>query len=253
VKSSTIPASGILGASALLTIDARLLEQIFDQTPEIAFFIKDTAGRYKVVNHSLVERNGLKEKHELINRRPVDFVPGELGRIPVDQDAQILRTGRPLINHLELHWRAPNRPVWCLTTKLVMHDSSGQVSGLIGISRDLSQPMATAEIPPGVAKAMQHLEKHFDGPISPSQLSKRSGLAPPRFARLVKRIFGLTPSQLIIKTRVAAAADLLRDTDQSIADIALACGFCDHSAFTRAYHSATGQTPREFRRAHQET
>jgi AraC-like DNA-binding protein len=251
VKSSTIPVSAIPGQSALLSVDARLLEQIFDQTPDIAFFIKDAEGRYKVVNLSLVERNGLKEKHELINRRPRDLVPGELGRIPSDQDAEILRTGRALINHLELHWRAPNRPVWCLTTKLLMHDATGQVSGLVGISRDLSHPVSTAEIPPGVAKAMQHLAKHYDEPISAAQLSKRSGLSAPRFARVVKRIFGLTPSQLITKTRVAAAADLLRDTEQSIAEVALACGFCDHSAFTRAYHSATGQTPREFRRSQQ--
>jgi AraC-like DNA-binding protein len=251
VKSSTIPASAIPGPSALLNVDARLLEQLFDEMPDVAFFIKDTAGRYRVVNHSLVERNGRKEKHELINHRPSDFVPGELGRIPVDQDAEIIRTGRPLINHLELHWRAPNRPVWCLTTKLVMHDVSGQVCGLIGISRDLSQPMSTAEIPPGIAKAMQHLETHYDEPLSAAHLAKRSGLPTPRFARVVKRIFGLTPSQLIAKTRVAAAADLLRDTDQSIAEVALACGFCDHSAFTRAYHSATGQTPRDFRRMHQ--
>ncbi len=132
-----------------------------------------------------------------------------------------------------------------------MHDVSGQVCGLIGISRDLSQPMSTAEIPPGIAKAMQHLETHYDEPLSAAHLAKRSGLPTPRFARVVKRIFGLTPSQLIAKTRVAAAADLLRDTDQSIAEVALACGFCDHSAFTRAYHSATGQTPRDFRRMHQ--
>jgi AraC-like DNA-binding protein len=250
VKSSTIPASAFPNSADLLGVDARLLEQLFDQTPDIAFFIKDAAGRYKVVNHSLVERNGLKEKRELMDRRPSDLVPGDLGRIPTDQDAEILRTGRPLINHLELHWRAPNRPVWCLTTKLVMHDSAGHVSGLIGISRDLSQPVSAAEIPAGVAKAMDHLAKHYDEVISTAQLSKRSGLSAPRFARVVKRIFGITPSQLITKTRIAAAADLLRDTDQSIADIALACGFCDHSAFTRAYHSATGQTPREFRQAH---
>lgn len=252
MKSSTIPASAIPGAAALLSVDARLLEEIFDQTPDIAFFIKDASGRYKVVNHSLVERNGLKQKSELIHRRPSELVPGELGRIPTDQDAEILRTGRPLINHLELHWRAPNRPVWCLTTKLLMHDTSGQVCGLIGISRDLSHPVATTDIPTGVAKAMDYLAKHYDEPISAAHLAKRSGLSAPRFARMAKRIFGLTPSQLITKTRVAAAADLLRDTAQSIAEIALACGFCDHSAFTRAYHSATGQTPREFRRAHRE-
>lgn len=237
-----------LKLDSLLSLDARLLEQIFDQTHDIAFFVKDAEGRYRVVNESLVERTGQRTKRDLIGRRPSELVPGELGRIPSDQDAQVLRSGRPLVNHLELHWRAPNRPVWCLTTKLPIRDPEGRVTGLIGISRDLSHPIPTAEIPVGVAKAVQHLERHYAEPVSPAQLARRSGLAAPRFARLVKRIFGITPSQLIIKTRVAAAAQLLRGTTHSIAEIAIACGFCDHSAFTRAYRSATGQTPTDFRR-----
>jgi len=235
--------------AALRTLDARLLEQIFDQTHDIAFFIKDVEGRYRVVNDSLVERNGLREKRDLIGRRACEVNPGEMGRLPTAQDAEVLRTGRPLVNHLELHWRAPHRPVWCLTTKLPMRDGEGRVTGLIGISRDLSHPIPTTEIPTGVAKAVEHLERHYDDAVSPAQLAQRSGLSAPRFARLVKRIFGITPSQLIIKTRVAAAALLLRDSEQSVAEIALACGFCDHSAFTRAFRSATGQTPTAFRKA----
>ena len=38
------------------SVDMRLLEQLFDHTPDIAFFIKDRAGRYVIVNDSLVER-----------------------------------------------------------------------------------------------------------------------------------------------------------------------------------------------------
>ncbi len=242
----------LLTPNGSLAIGARLLEQIFDQTPDIAFFIKDTAGRYRVVNHSLVERSGLREKRELIGRRPGEIVPGELGRAHGEQDTRVLRSGRPLINHLELHWRAPHRPVWCLTTKLLLHDAGGNVSGLIGISRDLSQPVTATDIPAGLAKAIQLLEQNYASPLRTADLARRSGLSGPRFARLVKRVFSITPSQLITQRRVTAAAELLRDTDKSVAEIAVACGFYDHSAFTRAYRSATGQTPTEFRRWQQE-
>ena len=68
-----------------------------------------------------------------------------------------------------------------------------------------------------------------------------------RFARIIKRIFGITPSQLIAKTRIAAASRLLRETDRTIADIAHECGFTDHSAFTRAFRAVTGVTPTHFR------
>jgi AraC-like DNA-binding protein len=40
---------------------------------------------------------------------------------------------------------------------------------------------------------------------------------------------------------------MLEESDRSVADIALDCGFYDHSAFTRAFRSATGRTPTEFR------
>ncbi len=63
----------------------------------------------------------------------------------------------------------------------------------------------------------------------------------------MKRFFGLTPSQFITKTRIASASRLLRETDQSVAAIALACGFYDHSAFTRTFRAMTGVTPTQFR------
>ncbi len=80
-----------------------------------------------------------------------------------------------------------------------------------------------------------------------SRLAKRSKLSTMRVSRLTKRLFGLTPTQFITKTRIAAASRMLCETDQSIADIAHACGFCDHSAFTRAFRSTTGVTPTEYR------
>jgi AraC-like DNA-binding protein len=78
-------------------------------------------------------------------------------------------------------------------------------------------------------------------------LARLAGLPPVRFARLIKRIFRVTPNQLIIQTRLAAAARLLAETERSVADIAYACGFYDHSAMTRAFRSATNQTPSQFR------
>jgi PAS domain S-box-containing protein len=230
-----------------LPADWRTVEALFDHVPDTVFFVKDAAGRYLAVNQSLVARCGLRHKSELIGRRPADVFPGDLGRTPTAQDARVLRTGRPLLNHLELHWYARGKPGWCLTTKLPLRDAAGKIIGLVGISRDLRAPGERDNIPTSLAATLEFLEEKFAGPISPAQLARRAGLSPVRFARLIKRIFRLTPSQLITQTRLAAAAQLLTDTDRSVADIALACGFYDHSAFTRAFRSATGRTPTEFR------
>ncbi|NBV22292.1 MAG: helix-turn-helix domain-containing protein [Proteobacteria bacterium] len=228
-------------------VDVAVLEKLFDQAPDVAFFIKDASGRYVTVNSSLVERHGLRHKSQVIGKRPSDICPGEIGRIPSAQDATVLRTGRPILDHLELHWYAPNKPGWCLTTKLPMRDATGAIVGLIGISRDVRAPIETRDIPVEFAAALGEFEGNVAAPVSPSMLAKRARMAPPRLARLMKRFFGLTPSQFITKTRIAAASRLLRETDQSVAEIALACGFYDHSAFTRAFRAVTGVTPTQFR------
>ncbi len=54
-----------------------MIEQLFDHVPEIVFFVKDHYGRYVSVNHSLVERCGLREKRELLGRHVRDIFPKE--------------------------------------------------------------------------------------------------------------------------------------------------------------------------------
>lgn len=230
-----------------LPVDARLLEELFDQMHDTAFFIKDVQGRYVVVNDSLVERHGMRSKSQVIGRRPCDICPGDFGRIPAEQDAQVLRSGRPIIDRLELQWRAPRQPVWCLTTKLLTRDSHSTITGIIGISKDLRAPLPTRDIPAGIAAALRKLETVYHEQFTPSILARVAQLPAARFARVVKRIYGISPMQLIIKTRIAAGSRLLHETNDSVARIALQCGFSDHSAFTRTFRAITGMTPTEFR------
>jgi PAS domain S-box-containing protein len=242
--------SGLIGWPGIETIsaiDVKLITQLFDQAPDVAFFVKDTEGLYVNVNDSLLSRHGLKNKSDAIGKRPQDICPGDFGQVPTDQDLKILRSGRPLIDHLEMQWHRPNRPVWCLTTKLPILDGNGNTIGIIGFSRDVQVPLESHEIPSGFAASLEHFEQHLNEIVTPSILARRAGISPQRFARLTKRLFGLSPTQLIAKTRIAEASRLLYETQQSISDIALACGFYDHSAFTRAFRSATGVSPSQYR------
>ena len=247
MKLSTTAALRSLVSLTPGSVNMLILEQLFDHTPDTAFFIKDAQGCYLAVNHSLLERHGLHHKSQMLGRRPCDICPGDFGRLPAEQDAYVLRTGRPILERLELQWYLPHKPVWCLTTKLPMHGANAAVTGLIGISKDVRAPIDPQEIPRGVAAALARLETAYAEPLTPPGLAKIAGLSPERFARIIRRIFGVTPIQLIAKTRIAAASHLLRGKDQSISEIALECGFYDHSAFTRAFRALAGVTPTQFR------
>src|SRR5260370_31634038 len=150
-------------------------EQLFDHGPEIAFFLKDAQGRYLVVNQSLVERCGLQEKRELLGRHVREVFPKELAELYAWQDQSVVRTGRPIVEHLELHWYARRRPGWCLTTKLPMRDQAGRIVGVVGISRDLRAPGDSSTIPASLANTLEYLEVHCDDRVSPAALAARAG------------------------------------------------------------------------------
>ena len=221
--------------------------ELFEQLPEVAFFVKDRSGRYTAVNGSLLRRTGLKERADLLGKTVSEVFPSDLAARFESQDAEVLRTGRPVRDQLELHWYADRQRGWCLTTKLPLHDAAGAVTGLVGISRDVRPPGETPEVPAAVAEAVAWLQQHFGESLSAATLARQAGMPPGRFARITKRLFGLSPQQMITQTRLQAATALLESSPCSIAETALTCGFADHSAFTRAFKSALGYTPTEHR------
>jgi len=252
VKNGTIKAAVKAGgAGQPWPVGLDSMADLFDHVPDVVFFVKDSAGRYLAVNRALAERCGADERQALIGRKVNDVFPPALAARYAAQDAAVLRSGRPILDRLELHWYERGREGWCLTTKLPMRNAQGKIVGLIGISRDLRAPGERDHIPAGLVGALEHLEENYAEAVTPAILAGKAGLPPTRFARLIKRIFRLTPSQLITQTRLAAASRLLRETGQAVADVAVSCGFYDHSAFTRAFRSATGMTPTAFR-AHRE-
>src|SRR5690606_30376808 len=101
-----------------------------------------------------------------------------------------------------MFWRRPHLPGWGLTSKLPIRDRHGLVTGLIGISKDLTARVSQEEVPAAVALALRDLETSYDQRVSPSSLAGRAGMSPARFARSVKRIHGISPMQWIIKTRI---------------------------------------------------
>lgn len=233
--------------ASIASLPLEVVMELFECVPDAAFFAKDRLGCYTAVNRSLLQRVGLKRREDLLGRNVQEIFPPDLAERYGRQDEAVIRQGRSVRDQLELHWQTNRQRGWCLTTKLPLRDASGAIIGLVGISRDVRGPGETSGLPAALADAVDHLRQHFGDRISPSTLAKRAGISPVRFARLTHRLFGLTPTQLITQTRIQAAAEWLTAGKLSIAEVALACGFTDHSAFTRAFRIAVGITPTAFR------
>ncbi len=90
---------------------------------------------------------------------------------------------------------------------------------------------------------------HSDGNQSISALAADLRIHRAQLHRLFKRTYGDSPRADITKKRCAAAAELLTSTRATIAEIAVASGFYDHSQFCRQFKALTGLAPRAYRDA----
>src|SRR5688572_15221050 len=104
--------------------------------------------------------------------------------------------------------------------------------GLAGWQRDL---------------AVRCLLGNLTGEIPVAALAGSCGLSRSHFTRAFRISMGTPPHRWLVRARVRRAADLLEGTDDSIAEIALACGFCDQSHLTRIFHAAVGVSPAAWR------
>ena len=224
------------------------IEALFDCLPDLVFFIKNSRCEYVVVNQTLVDRCGRGAKRELIGRRADEVFPAPLGRSYRAQDEQVLRNGTPIRNQLELHLYPAGGRGWCLTNKLPLRGRDGRISGLFGVSKDLQAANERSADFSQVAEAVRRIQTRYDQPLKVGDLARRAGLSAYQFEQRMRRIFQITAGQLIHKVRMEEAVRRLRESDGTIAAIALECGYSDQSAFTRGFRQTVGLSPSEYRR-----
>jgi AraC-like DNA-binding protein len=231
------------------TIDPFFAEALFDCTPDVVFFVKDTEGRYRVVNDTLVRRCGRRAKGDVLGRTAEDLFPPPLGALYAAQDRLVLSGRAEIRDRLELHLYDDGTRGFCLTYKLPLRGRDGRIVGMAGLSRDLHRPDEGRRSYRALGRAVDRLQAGFAEPVRLAELARGAGMSESRFQRLTKRVFHLTPRQLLIKTRVEAASRLLLETEARVAEIAMRCGYADHSAFTRQFKATTGLTPMQFRKS----
>ena len=228
-------------------------EALFDCLPDVVFFVKNRKAEYVVVNRTLVERCGRRDKSELIGRRADEVFPLPLGRSYREQDEQVLDGGQAIRDQLELHFYPTGQAGWCITNKLPLRRPDGGVAGLYGVSKDLQGANEKSEDFSQVAEAVRRMRSEFHQPLHVADLAERAGLSVYQFEQRIRRIFHVSAGQLVQKIRLEAAVAQLKETGESIATIASQCGYSDQSAFTRKFRETVGLSPTEYRRSFRST
>jgi PAS domain S-box-containing protein len=231
-----------------LSTEDLFLEDLMDMFPDISLSVKDRHGRYVSASRSLLTRLGLKKRTDIVGRRPEDLFPESMAARYVEQDERVLATGAPVCNNLDVTIYPDGSHGWCLTSKFPLRDARGRVAGLACISKDINSPFRYGLVSERLAETVDYILANFERPLRLGDLAKMSALTVPQLERRFKKVFGETVMQFIQKTRLHAAMQMLESTDEPIASVAVRSGFCDQSALTRRLKSATGFTPRQYRK-----
>ncbi|HEY2573434.1 MAG TPA: AraC family transcriptional regulator, partial [Verrucomicrobiaceae bacterium] len=142
-------------------------------------------------------------------------------------------------------------PRLVVTNKIPLRDVAGHIIGVAGFSRQVEQTRRAPAVMKKLAAAIDHLHKNYATEVATPDLARRAGLSVSQLERTFRRTLGLTPRRYLLRVRVENACRLLAETDETIAAIAIECGFYDHAHFTKAFTTFRGTTPSHYRREHQ--
>ncbi len=114
----------------------------------------------------------------------------------------------------------------------------------------LSVPTRIGVRHPKLSQVIQMMEANIEEPISPALLAKDVGMSTRQLERLFRRYLNRSPKRYYMELRLQKARNLLMQTDMTVINVALACGFASPSHFSKCYRSHYNTTPYRERGAH---
>ena len=125
-------------AEEKLQNERNLLRTLIDHMPD-GVYIKDKEGRILGYNKSLAESWETRGRDDVIGKTDFDLFKPEVAQNYFDEERKIMQTGQPIINKEAACTDNSGNPNFLLVTKVPLLDSAGNITGLVGIHRDITE------------------------------------------------------------------------------------------------------------------
>jgi len=224
------------------------LELLFENLPNMSFFVKDYEGHFVLGNQSVARICGCKQSEDIIGQSDFDFFPKYIADHFRQDDLMVMQTGQRIVQRIEPISLEDGSIHWYATNKVPIYASSREVVGIAGITQHLERAPVAQPDYMEFAGVIEHIHKHFGENIAMDDLARMASLSLSQFERRFKRVFQETPMQFILKVRINEACKALVQTRNSVSWIAQATGFCDQSYFSKQFMKRLGMAPREYRK-----
>ncbi len=226
------------------------LDVLFENLPNLSFFVKDENGRFVMGNQSVALICGKRDPKEIIGLTDYDFFPKYIAERFRHDDLEVMQTREKIVHRVEPIAGEDGTIRWYATNKVPIYGRDGKVIGIAGITQHLNRAPVPAPDYMEFSQVIEHIHKNYAQSIAIESLAHMAALSVSQFERRFKRVFQETPMQFILKVRVNEACKSLIQTRNSVSWIAQATGFCDQSYFSKQFVKRMGITPREYRQRH---
>jgi glucokinase len=160
IKAMNEPNTALLGAAALyydaqqakaleaekaqrrkaereLLQEKNTLRAIIDNIPD-NIYLKDRKCRFTKMNRAIIEWFGYKNEEQVLGKTDFDIFSDEHAQRAYDNEQEIMRTGKSLLNYEEKETWEDGSITWVSTSKVPLKNARGGIVGIIGISRDIT-------------------------------------------------------------------------------------------------------------------
>jgi len=226
-------------AQQALAEEHDLLRSLIDNIPD-QVYLKNTSSRFVSVNPATAAFFGVASPDSIIGTSDFDYFPRELAEQFQAEEQALLRRDRPCVNREAAITDSAGATRWMLTTKVPLRDPAGNITGLLGINRDitarkkaenalrrlndeLEQRVAerTSELQKAMARLVEHDRKRAEFVSSVSH-ELRTPLTSMKFeiANLLEGVVGPVPEPVIkYLHRMETDCRRMADTVEDILDL----------------------------------
>ncbi len=226
--------------------DCQLPSNLLIEQIDSFYFVKDLEGVFVCVDNTLLKHFHVQDSAEILGKTDFDIQRHDLAAKHREDDKNIIKSQATVPSTIELVGDGKGNVKWFQTTKAPLYNRKGQVIGIEGLSRDIKMTKDSIEPYNEFKNTIAFLQKNFKNSVNIQDLAYQNAMSVSTFERKFKKHFSCSPSQFIKKLRIDHACDLLY-SNYNLSDIALECGFCDQSYFTKEFKKVMNMTPRQFK------